>query len=249
MKKLNKKPEANKKIVIVGGGFGGIRCALDLANQNLPGVDIILISDKPHFEYTPALYRVVTGRSPLEVCIPLREIFDGKDVEVLEDSITKVNVKEKKLKGSSGSKYSFDFLLLALGSETAYFEIPGLRDLCFGFKSINEALRLKRHLHELFSTCEKATMEEKVCSANIVIVGGGATGTELAGELALYARELAKKHNLRPSLVTIDLIEASHRLVPVMPEDISKVLKKRLHSLGVNIFLNRAVIKREIEQV
>ena len=95
--------------MIVGGGFGGIRAVMDLEAKNLPDTKITLISDKPHFEYHAALYRVVTGRSPLEVCVPLREIFAVKDIEVVEDSIVGVNLKERTLMGISGSHNKFDF--------------------------------------------------------------------------------------------------------------------------------------------
>lgn len=238
-----------KKIVIVGAGFGGVRCALNLAKKNPARTKIILISDKPHFEYQPTLYRVATGRSPLEVCIPLREIFAGKNIEVVEDSIRAVNLKEMILEGESGSRYAFDFLVLALGSETAYFNVPGLKELSFGFKSISQALVLKKHLHRLFTSYGGASFKEKTPIVHLVIVGGGATGVELAGELAVYAKKLTQNHGFDFSLVTIELIEAASRLLPALPEAISEKVKKRLHGLGVNIFLNRAVIKEEIEQI
>lgn len=240
----------DKKIIIVGGGFGGVRCALDLSRKKIAGVKITLISDKPYFEYTPALYRVVTGRSPLAACVPLGEIFKGKDVEVLQDSITQVDLRQKVLAGASGSRYSFDYLVLALGSETAYFDIPGLKELSFGLKSINEALRLRRHLHEMFEACGRAEdKEQKVCSLHFVIVGGGATGVELAGELAAYSRKLAQRHKIEPSLVTIDLIEAGPRLAAQLPQDVSEKVTERLRHLEVNIYLNRAVVKENLEQV
>lgn len=240
-----------KKIIIVGGGFGGIRCALDLAKQNPNNAKAILISDKPHFEYHAALYRVVTGRSPLEVCIPLREVFEGKEVEVVEDTITKIDLKGRRLEGSSGSRYQFDYLVLTLGSETVYFNIPGLKEFSWGFKSITEALRLKKHLHQLFEACKISSddREDDICRMHLVIVGGGASGLELAGELAVYTKELAKKHGVDPSTITIDLIEATPRLLPSLPEDISERAKTRLHKLGVNIFLNRAVTEQELKGV
>ena len=83
--------EQGIKVVIVGGGFGGIRAALDLEKKVGDRAKIVLISDKPHFEYTPSLYRVVTGRSPLEVCVPLAEIFRGKRVEVIMDMVEAVS--------------------------------------------------------------------------------------------------------------------------------------------------------------
>ena len=239
------------KIIIVGGGFGGISTALNLGKARLRNVNITLISDKSHFEYQAALYRVITGRSPLEACIPMRDIFDGKNIEALEDTIMDINTEEKKLEGKSGSRYSFDFLVLALGSETAYFNIPGLKELSFGFKSISEALALKKHLHELFKACavSQTDQEEDVCRAHLVIVGAGASGVEIAGELAIYAKGLAKQHKISPSLVTIDLIEAASRVLPMMPEDVSEKATKQLRKLGVNIFLNRMVVKEEIEKV
>lgn len=233
----------------MGGGFGGIRAALDLAKKQLPGVKIILISDKPHFEYYPALYRVVTGQSPLEVCIPLREIFIGKNVEISEDTIIKVNLKKKLLEGNSNSYYSFDFLILALGSETAYFNIPGLKEFSFGFKSISEALRLKKHLHEFFNAYAKVAPDERARKAHIIVAGGGASGAELAGEIAVYSKKLAKNHKLDPSLVIIDIIEAATRLLPALPDDISEKVENRLHQLGVSIFLNQTVVKEDIEEV
>lgn len=238
-----------KKIVIVGAGFGGVRAALDLADKHPPGAKIILISDKPHFEYHPALYRVVTGRSPLEVCIPLREIFRGKEVEVLEDTISQVNLREKRLTGSSGCHYTFDFLVLALGSETIYFNIPGLKEFSFGFKSIIEALRLKEHLHELFRAYEKTGPSQKLRPARFIVLGGGTSGVELAGELAIYGKKLAKNHQLDSKLITVDLIEAAPRLLPALPQDISEKAARRLDSLAVNIFLEARVVGEDIEKV
>ncbi|MBI4004986.1 FAD-dependent oxidoreductase, partial [Candidatus Roizmanbacteria bacterium] len=132
------------RIIIVGGGFAGVRVALDLAKYKNSNSKIVLISDTSHFEYHPALYRVVTGRSPLEVCIPLQDIFQGKNTEIVCDSITNVDISNHQLKGASGSTYHYDILILALGSETVYFNVPGLREYSFGFKSIQEALKLKR---------------------------------------------------------------------------------------------------------
>lgn len=248
------------KVVILGGGFGGVSTALNLAKLNLPGLEIKLISDKPHFEYHAALYRVVTGRSPLEVCVPLTEIFapyrDNKNkqkekIEIITDRINKIDLTGKILNGVSGSRYSFDYLVIALGSETSYFGISGLPEFSFGFKSIGEALRLKAHLHELFQNCASgvATGDDKVCGAHLVVVGGGASGVELAGELAIYGRQLAQKHGLEPALVTVDLIEAAPRLLPALPAKVSEKVKARLHGLGVNVFLNRVLKREEVNSI
>ena len=218
-----------KKIIIVGGGFGGIRAALDLAREKMLHASITLVSDRPHFEFNPALYRVVTGRTPLEVCVPLREIFEKTSVEVIQDTITRVNLVEKTVRGASESTYYYDYLMLSLGSETVYFNIPGLLNNSFAFKSIDEALRLKRHLHETFESCkQQADEEQKARALRIVVVGAGPSGTELAAELSCYCKTLAQNHGLNPLEVSVDLVEAAPRILPMLPENFTKNIEKRL---------------------
>jgi NADH dehydrogenase len=239
-----------KQIVIIGGGFGGVACALRLGKKRLPGVKIRLVSPLPHFEYHAALYRVVTGRSPLEVCIPLAEIFEGIDVEIVRDQIQGISIKDRRVFGSSGSVYGFDQLVIAAGSETTYYDTPGLKDLAFGFKSIDEALRLKRHLHEMVGEAAKQTAkEEMVKLAEVVVVGGGASGTELAAELAGYMDRLCHEHKLDPSLVTVELIQSPGRLVPDLPVRVSEKIEEKVRSLGVNVLVNRRLVKEEVETV
>ena len=239
----------NKRIVIVGGGFGGIKTALELSKKNLSDTTITLISDKPHFEYHALLYRVLTGRSPLEVCIPLADILNEKSVDIVQDFIVEVDPKSRTLKGSSGSTYKFDILILALGSEPSYFNTPGLKEMSFSINTIESTLKLKRHLHEIFLKCEVDMDIDKNCSAHIIIVGGGPSGIESAGELSVYARALAEKHGIDQSFVTIDLIQSGSRLMPSLEAYVSEAIRKRLYSLGVNIFLNRRVMKEELEDV
>jgi len=219
-----------KKIIIVGGGFAGVQAALSLSKNNSGDTKIILISNKPHFEYTPALYRVVTGKSPLEVCIQLSDIFKNKNVEIIIDKITKLDLEKKLLTGSKKKTYNYDQLVLALGSETSYYNTPGLKEMSFGFKSIEEALELKKHLHEIIIEAAGKSKIDKVKDLNLVIVGGGASGTELAGELVVYAKTLAKKFSVDPSYITVDLIQSPGELVPILPDDMSeKVLKAIRH--------------------
>jgi len=243
--------EIQKQIVIVGGGFGGISCALELAKKQIPGAKIILINDKPYFEYPPAFYRIATGRSEREACCPVAEIIKGKKVEFIEDKIVEAKLDSKELLGNSGKSYAFDYLVLALGSETAYFQIPGLREFSFGLKSIADALRLKNHIHEMFTKCAARSddEEEDVCRLHFVIVGAGATGVELAGELAHYTKMQARQHKIDPSFITIDLIEAASRVLPMFPPKVSEIAARRLRILGVNIFCNQPMTEEKAEEI
>jgi NADH:ubiquinone reductase (H+-translocating) len=151
--------EETKRVVIVGGGFGGVACALALAKQKNPLVKITLISDTPHFEYHGALYRLVTGGSPFEVCIPLWQIFEGLDVEICQDKILSIDTQKKIALGESEANYSYDYVVIGVGCKTCYYNTPGLEKYSFSMKSITEALVLKRHLHSIYDSC--ATTPEK----------------------------------------------------------------------------------------
>lgn len=238
-----------KRVVIVGAGFAGIRTALDLEKKKLPNVRITLITNKHHFEYYPKIYHVVTGESPLEVCIRLDEIFKDKDVDIIIDEVTSVNAIDKKVIGKSGSVYLYTDLVLALGSEAAYFGIEGVKDRAYGFRSIEEALRLKNHLHKMFDTCLSAEKDDLVSRLHVVVVGGGPSGIEFAGELTIYMKLLAKRHAVDNDFVTIDIVDAAQRLASTLPESVSDKISKRLHSLGVNIFLNRSVVKEDVDEL
>lgn len=239
------------RVVIVGGGFAGVSCARTLAKKRLPNLNIQLISEKPHFEYHAALYRLVTGSSPLEVCIPLREIFSGKKVEIIEDCAEALDREKKILIGRSGSRYQYDYLVLALGSETNFFNIPGLEKYSYGMKSIAEALRLKQHITETLLSCKRdfTNTVEQICDAHFVVIGAGATGVEMAGQLIVYARAIAKEYGIDPSIVSVELIEGASKILPALPASFTDRVEHHLRGLGVNIFLNRTIEREECEQV
>ncbi|HSE56733.1 MAG TPA: NAD(P)/FAD-dependent oxidoreductase [Candidatus Paceibacterota bacterium] len=235
------------RILIVGGGFGGIETALglkDVADQ----YQVTLLSDKTYFEYYPALYKVVTGALPTEVSIPLWMIFDQTAITVEHDRAVTFIPEEKRVIGESGSHYEYDYLVLAIGSQTNYFSIPGLAEHSLSFKSVHEALRLKNHFYRLF-TQGNGVKEELVSLLHIVIVGAGPSGVELAGDLKEYLQTLAEKHHVDPSLVTIDLIESNPRVLPSLPESVSRMAEARLRKLGINIFTNRTLMQKDIEEV
>lgn len=237
------------KVLILGGGFGGIRTALDLQKMHIPKLKITLVSDKHHFEYTPSLYRLATGRSPLETCIPLGEIFSqknsGSTVEHLVDTIVGGSLKEKIILGKSGSRYQYDYLILALGAETAYFNIPGIAEHAFTLKSVSSALKIKNHMHALFNAHKGLDKKGLMSQYQFVVVGGGPAGVELAGEIRKYALSLAKMHGVDSKYITIDIIQAAPRLLPTMNEEVSSIAVKQLDKLGINILLNKAVTSED----
>ncbi|MFZ1301488.1 MAG: FAD-dependent oxidoreductase [Candidatus Microsaccharimonas sp.] len=221
------------QITIVGGGFGGVKAALTLAkNKNSR---ITLISDKPDFQYYPALYGTATGHSHLQSWIPLGEIFAGHDnIEVIIDSITKLDKKAKTISTASGSTHKYSKLILALGSVTTYFGIPGLNEFAYGIKSYDEITRLKQHLLEEFSKPDGADKD-------FLIIGAGPTGVELASALGTYLKHLKEHYRKHQPRITISIIEAAPRVLPRMSEKSSALVAARLKSLGVHVELNKKV--------
>ncbi|OGL29481.1 hypothetical protein A3D14_02440 [Candidatus Saccharibacteria bacterium RIFCSPHIGHO2_02_FULL_47_12] len=221
-----------RKILILGGGFGGIKAALELADDER--FDVTLLSDKPDFRYYPALYRTATGGSKAQSRIPLADIFEGKDITVENDEATKLDREEHLVHGKSGKTYHYDTLVVALGVVTNYFGIEGLGEYSFGIKSIEEAAELKSHIHEQL-------LEEGRPDLNYIVIGGGPTGVELAGALPLYIKKAMKNHGIKHRAVRVDLVEAAPRLLPRMPKDVSRSVAKRLRKLGIKLYLGKKV--------
>ena len=221
----------NTQIVIVGGGFGGVRAARRLAGR--ANADITLISDQDSFAYYPQLYHAATGGARSESTIPLKDLV-GNRVKVVQDTIATINPEAHTITGTSGQTYQYDELVLALGSVTNYFGIQGLPEFSYNIKSIQGAERFKQHLH-------KELIEDQKPDPNYVIVGGGPTGVELAAALGSYLRRITKRHELGRPRFRIELVEAAPRILPRSPEAMSKRVQRRLESLGVEVMTGTTV--------
>jgi NADH dehydrogenase len=229
-------------VIILGGGFAGIRAALQL--QRNQGCRVTLISKNPNFEYYPGLHKVVSISRRPTVEVPLETIFKGTAVEVVVDTITGVDAHQKTVSTASKT-ISGDSIIFALGSQTEFFNIEGLEDMAYGFKSVAEACRLRTHIEEMFAKHIKTDKAETVVGLHVVVVGAGPNGVDLAGELAALGHELAKKYGIAQSLLTIDLIEGASRVLPMMPEHVSEQVENRLRLLGVNVLCNRDLRKQD----
>ncbi len=229
-------------IMIVGGGFGGIKTALELAKKKTN--DITLISNTEYFQYYPALYSTATGHSYKESWVSLERIFrKTKNVRVVEDTIMTITPSENIVTGASGKVYKYDNIVFALGSVTTYFGIEGLDTYAYGIKSESEVRTLQKHLVEEMSD---GSDDEK----NYVIVGAGPTGVELAGALGEYLNVLRKKYKVNNKRFPgISLIEAAPRVLPRMSEAASKIAEKRLRHLGVNVELEKKVERQTADSL
>lgn len=219
-------------ITIVGGGFGGVKAALELAKDS--EINVTLISADDNFVYYPALYSTATGHHHKESWVPLEVIFqDYTNVRLIYDTIASIDPAKKTLRGKK-STYRYTKLILSLGSVTTYFGIEGLDHYTYGIKSEAEIRALQKHL---FNQMGDAGVIDK----RYVVIGGGPTGVELAGALGAYLERLREFFGLREQKIHITLVEASPRLLPRMSMAASKAARRRLEQLGVKVETNKMV--------
>jgi len=220
------------KVVIGGGGFAGIKAAIELVENEK--FDVTLISNRRELQIYGSLYHTVTGGSRFVSSVPLSEIFKDRKINIVIDSIKTLDRKARKLITATGKEYEYNALILGLGMRTNYFGIKGLAEYSYGIKSLDEAARLKEHLHMQLTN-------KAVNKMHYVVVGGGPTGVELAGVLPRYIKEISRFHDLPASTIHVDLIEAAPNLLPRLPKDIGRSVAKNLRKNGVRVYLNTIV--------
>ncbi len=238
------------RVVILGAGFAGVRTALDLA-KTAPDIEVNLINKNTYHEFHPDLYEVATATLPEpqgmqvprltyenlrgSVAIPLDKIFQGTKINIIIDTVVSLNLKTQKIYLKNEGALTYDYLVLALGSETNYYNIPNLENSSLPLKSVDDALNIRNRIDELV-----ARKKEKG-KINIVVGGGGFTGCELAGELVGYLRTLGKIHTHKYSDVGISIVEANPVLIQGTSKPVQQAVEERLSSLGINIYLNRKI--------
>lgn len=223
------------RVVIVGGGFGGLLAARKLAHDP---VKVILIDRKNHHTFQPLLYQVATaGLSPGEIAAPIRWILRGRNVEVLLGDVKDFDV-EKKVVKLQDVEISYDYLIVAAGASHAYFGHDEWEPLAPGLKTIEDATEIRRRVLLAFELAERrAASGEGQVQLNFVIVGGGPTGVELAGTLAEIARRVLSDefHAIDPKRTRIVLLEGGPRVLPAYPDDLSHSAEEQLRHLGVEV--------------
>jgi NADH dehydrogenase len=230
------------RIVIIGGGFGGLKAAESLAR--LP-VQIILVDRKNHHTFQPLLYQVATaGLSPADIAAPIREILARREnIEVLLGEVLGFDL-ERRIVKLQEFELGYDYLVVAAGASHAYFGHDEWEPLAPGLKTVEDALDIRRRVLLAFELAERhAAITGQHSPLSFVVVGGGPTGVELAGTLAEIARKsLAEDfRHIDPQKTHIVLLEAGSALLSAYPDDLRQSAKHQLESLGVEVRLNSAV--------
>jgi NADH dehydrogenase len=232
MEKTSLKP----RVVILGAGFGGLTAARAMADTAH-----VTVVDRHNFQtFLPLLYQVSTaGLAADHVAHPIRGALRKSGVQFRMGSPISVDHKNKTIKLDSSEVLAFDQLIVALGSVTADFSIPGVAEYALGMKSVSEALAIRAEVMRRF---EDLCRFEDDTSFSISVVGGGPTGVEMAGAFAELVRGPLKNDQAHAAAhIRINLIEAGPRILPMFSEKLSARAKKDLEKLGVNVLLNTAV--------
>ena len=232
MQKTSQKP----RVVILGAGFGGLTAARAMAET----ADVTVV-DRHNFQtFLPLLYQVSTaGLAADHVAHPIRGALRKTGVQFRMGSPISVDHKNKTIKLDSSEVLEFDQLIVALGSATADFGIPGVTEHALGMKSVNEAIAIRAEVMRRF---EDLCRFEDETIFSISVVGGGPTGVEMAGAFAELVRGPLKNDQAHAAAhIKINLIEAGPRILPMFSEKLSTRAKKDLEKLGVTVHLNTAV--------
>ena len=228
------------RVVILGGGFGGLAAAQKL--KRAPG-EVTLIDRRNFHLFQPLLYQVATGSlSPGEIAAPLRGVLSRqKNTQVLMGEAVDIDPQAKRVILRDGAAFLYDFLIVATGTQTSYYGNDSWREWAPSLKSVEEATAIRHKILYAFERAERAATPEEVRAwLTFIIVGAGATGLELSGALAEIARETLR-HDFRridPQKARIILMEGTPRVLGPFPEDLSAKAEKLVTRLGVEVIKN-----------
>lgn len=239
---LNVPDAPNKRIVIVGAGFGGLTLAKDLLDT---GLQIVLLDKHNYHQFAPLLYQVATsGLEPTAIAFPIRKINNKHDDFFFRMcEVVKINHDKKYVQTSVGL-ISYDYLVLAAGCSTNYFGIESIASNALPLKSVGQALTIRNHI---LAKMEQAAREDNIdiqkALMSVVIVGGGPTGVELAGAVAALRNDIFPRDypQMDFSRMNISLISASSRLLETFDPKLSQRAKDDLVNMRVDVLLDKSV--------
>jgi NADH dehydrogenase len=231
------------RVVIIGGGFGGLQCAQKLRDQP---VEVVLVDRRNYHLFTPLLYQVASCLlNPAEITAPLRKVFRGvANVRYREGEVDHIDFSTKHVHLSDGTSLAYDFVVISTGSITNYYGNAEVERRALGLKDLGEALQLRNHVLECL---EEATRTGNDAARRrlltFCIVGGGPTGVEYAGALSELVRLIMPKEypELAPSEVRIILLEGGDRLLSMFVPRLSRYAKSQLELRGIDVRTNTLV--------
>ncbi|MBC8186877.1 MAG: NAD(P)/FAD-dependent oxidoreductase [Proteobacteria bacterium] len=238
-------------VVIVGGGFAGLRAARDLGGVS--GIEVTLYDERNHHLFQPLLYQVaMAGLSPAEIAAPIRSLVSRhRNIRVLNERVERVDLDTREILTARG-RQGYDVLVLAAGARHSYFGHPEWEANAPGLKTLAQATEIRRRVLCAFEDAEKEEDDSRQGALlTFVVVGGGPTGVELAGALGEMSRfTLARDfRRVDPKLARIILVEAGPRILPMFSERLASRAVRDLESLGVQVWTQSLVTRVSAEGI
>ena len=226
-----------RRVVIVGGGFGGLAAARELRGAD---VEVTVVDRVHHHLFQPLLYQVACGGlSAGEIASPIRTALRGHpSATVLMASATGLDAERRQLELDGGERLDYDSLIVACGAHTSYFGKDAWQEVTCGLKTLADAIELRNRIYGAFERAERADDEaERRELMTFVVIGGGPTGVEIAGELAIIAKDTMSRDyaRIQPRDTRVILLDAGERVVSAFSERLSRKAAKQLASLGVSV--------------
>ncbi|HXK16031.1 MAG TPA: NAD(P)/FAD-dependent oxidoreductase [Gaiellaceae bacterium] len=224
------------RVLVLGGGFGGIGAAKKLAKTP---VDVVVVDRHDYHTFQPLLYQLATGllEQPA-VGHSIRDLFDKQDnVRVHEDSVVSIDLDAREARFDELAPQSYDYLVLALGAEVNFFGVEGAAEHGFPLYTLPDAVRLKDHVLERWEAADRDPSLVDDGALNVVVVGGGPTGVETAGALAELYNGVFKKDypDVAPGTAKVTLVEASPEIFSMFKPNIQEYAKEALTKRGVEV--------------
>src|ERR1700735_520429 len=222
-----------KRVVILGGGFGGINAVTGLGKLS---VDVTLVDRRNYYLFQPLLYQVALAvLSPADIAQPIRALVrNHPNVDVLMDEAIGFDLPRRRVHLKTGVELEYDYLIIATGSTHSYFGRDDWAKLAPGLKTVEDATEVRRRVLLAFELAEREMMEKGTHPAlNFVIVGGGPTGVELSGAISDIAKLYMSKdfRHIDPSIAQVLLLEGSPNLLGAYPEDLQVKAREQLNEL------------------
>ncbi len=231
-----------QRVIIIGGGFGGLEAAFSLKEFLKPSCTITLIDRSAFHFFTPSIHEIVSGKIGAEsIRIPLAAVLGSAGIRFVQDEVLSVITTEKKEVVCRSRTLHYDYLVLSTGAESNFFNIPGAEEFSCRFRTAENAVRIRSEVVRL--------LDDPFASCRIVLAGGGTEGVEVAGELLDLVGKEGREDDLKSGRISIALVEGKERLLMGFPGEAQDRVENYLRAREVNIITGRSIVEVQKDTV